>query len=51
MVQHLLASARDTRDVGSIPGSERSPGGRKIPTSVFLPEKSHGQRSMAGYHP
>ena len=21
------------------------------PTPVFLPEKSHGQRSLAGYHP
>ena len=51
VVQHLLASAGDTRDVGSIPGSERSPGGTKIPTSVFLPEKSHGQRSMEGYNP
>ena len=22
-----------------------------VPTSVFLPEKSHGQRSLAGYNP
>ena len=27
MVKNLPANARDTRDVGSIPGSERSPGG------------------------
>ena len=27
MVKNLLASAGDTRDVGSIPGSGRSPGG------------------------
>ena len=34
-------------DVGSIPGSERSPGGKKRqPILVFLPEKSHRQRSL-----
>ena len=27
MVKNLPASARDTRDVGSVPGLERSPGG------------------------
>ena len=27
MVKNSLASAGDARDVGSIPGSERSPGG------------------------
>ena len=36
-------------DVGSIPGSGRSP--RKGPTAVFLPEESHGQRSLVGYSP
>ena len=37
-------------DLGSIPGLGRSPGGRKWQsTAVFLPEKSHGQRSLAGY--
>ena len=45
-------NAGDTGDVGWIPGSGRSPGGEKWqPTSVFLPEKSHGQRSLAGYNP
>ena len=29
MVKNLSASAGDTEDVGSIPGSGRSPGGRK----------------------
>ena len=34
-------------DLGSIPGSERFPGRRKWqPTPVFLPRKSHGQRSL-----
>ena len=36
-------------DLGSIPGSGRSPG--DLPTPVFLPEKSHRQRSLAGYSP
>ena len=39
-------------DTGSVPGSETSPGERKWqPTSVFLLGKSHGQRSLVGYHP
>ena len=43
-------NAGDTGDRSSIPGLGRSPGGGKWqPTPVFLPEKSHGQRSLAGY--
>ena len=39
-------------DVGSIPGSGRSPGSRKWqPSPVFLPGKFHGQRSLVGYSP
>ena len=39
-------------DVGSIAGSGRSPGGGKgQPTPVFLPGKSHGQRSLGGNSP
>ena len=34
-----------SRDMGSIPGSEKSPGG------VFLPAEFHGQRNLAGYSP
>ena len=34
-------------DLGSIPGSERSPGEGK--TSVFSPRESHGQRNLVGY--
>ena len=38
----------DVRNVGSIPGSERSTGGGQgQPTPVFLPGESHGQRSLA----
>ena len=47
-------SACNTGDLGSIPRLERSPGRRKWqPTPVFLPGKSHGQRSLAvaGYSP
>ena len=40
------------RDVGSIPGSGRSPGGRPWQTTpVLLPKESHGQRILAGYNP
>ena len=35
----------------SIPGSGRSPGEGNSNTPVFLPGKSHGQRSLAGYSP
>ena len=45
-------NARDTGDTGSIPGLGRCPGGgRWQPTPVFLPEKSHEQRSLVGYSP
>ena len=47
--KNLPANAGDT---GSIPGSGRSPGGGiGKPTLVFLSEKSHGQRSLAGCSP
>ena len=39
-------------DPGSIPGPERSFGeGHGNPLPVFLPGKSHRQRSLAGYCP
>ena len=39
-------------DLGSIPGSERSPrGGEAWQLHVFLPRESHGQRSLAGHSP
>ena len=49
VVKNLPASAGHVRDTSLIPGSGRSPGGGNTP--VFLPEESHGQRSLAGYSP
>ena len=37
-------------DPGLIPGLGRSPGRKWLPTPVFLPGESHGQRSLVGYH-
>ena len=49
VVKNPPANAGDVRDVGSVPGSGRSPrGGHGNPTPVFLPGESHGQRSLAG---
>ena len=43
-------SACNAGDLGSIPRVGRSPWRRKWQTTpVFLPGKSHGQRSLAGY--
>ena len=47
MVKNLPTNATDV-DVGSIPGWGRS---KWQPTTVFLPGKSHGQRSLEGYSP
>ena len=45
-------SACNSGDAGSIPGSGRSLGrGKWQCTPVFLPGKSHEQRSLAGYSP
>ena len=45
-------SACNAGDLGSIPGSGRSPGKTKRqPTPVFLLGKSHGQKSLVGYSP
>ena len=38
-------------DANSIPGSGKSPGEGWQSTTVFLPGKSHGQRSLVGYSP
>ena len=46
------ASACNVGDLGSIPGSGRSPGeGNDNPLQYSLAGKSHGQRSLAGYSP
>ena len=43
-------AACQTGDLGSIPGSGKSPGeGKWQPTPVFLPGESHGQRNLVGY--
>ena len=44
-------SEEDIRDVGSIPGSGRSPGGRHGNPQVFLPGESHGKRSLEDCSP
>ena len=45
MVKNLSANAEDSRDMGSIPGSERSPGGRLGNPLQYscLENQSHGQ--------
>ena len=49
LVKNLPASAGE---LGSIPGSGRSPGeGNLYLTPVFFPGKSCGQRSLARYSP
>ena len=50
VIRNLFTNAVDSTDVGSVPGLGRSPGvGNNNPTPVFLPGKSHGQRSLVGY--
>ena len=50
-LQNLPDSAGVPGDVGSIPGSGRSPGVRRQPTSILLPGESHEQRSLVGCSP
>ena len=50
-VKNSPASTGDAGDMGSIPGSRRSPGGGDNPLQYFSPRKSHRQRSLAGYRP
>ena len=50
MVKNPHANAGGIRDMGSIPGSGRSPGGGPH-TPVLLPRESHGKRSLAGCCP
>ena len=67
VVKNPPVNAGDARDAGSIPGSRRSPrvgNGNPVQYSffffllynivlvpVFLPGKSHGERSLVGYSP
>ena len=48
MVKNLPANAGDVRDVGSISGSGRSPGGGHGNLLQYLCWECHGQRSLAG---
>ena len=50
--KNLPANAGDTRDVVSIPGSGKFPGGGNgNPLQYSCLEKSHGQRRLLGYSP
>ena len=49
MVKSLSVNTGDTGDVGSVPGSGRSPGEGNGTTPAFLPGESHEQRSLVGY--
>ena len=52
VVKNPPANAGDVRDVGSIPGSGRSPGGgHGNPLQCSCPENPHGQRSLVVYGP
>ena len=53
MTQMIKESACNAGDLGSVPGSGRSTGERNgnPPTPVFLPGRSHGERSPVGYSP
>ena len=52
MVKNVPATAGDATDAGSICGSGRAPGeGNGNPLQDSCLEKSHGQRSLAGYSP
>ena len=49
VVKNPPANAGDVRDMSSIPGSGRSPeGGWWQTTPVFLPGKSHDQKTLVG---
>ena len=49
MAKNLPTNARDIKDTSLIHGWGRSPGGRHGNPLVFLPGKSHGQRSLVDY--
>ena len=51
VVKNMLASARDVRDAGLIPGSRRSPGGGHGNPLQYFCLESHEQRSLMGYSP
>ena len=50
VVKNPPASAGDVRDMGSIPGSGRSPEAEHDNPLQYLPRESHGQRRQAIVH-
>ena len=52
VIKNLPANTGGIRNLGSIPGSGRSPGGgHGNPLQYFCLENTHGKRSLAGYCP
>ena len=52
VIKNPPANAGDIRDVGSIPGLGRSPGGgHGNPSQYSCLENPHGQGSLEGYSP
>ena len=51
VVKESACQRRDTRDTARSPGREDLLETEIAPTPVFLPEGSHGQRSLVGYSP
>ena len=52
VIKNTPANTGDIRDMGLIPGLERSPGGEHgNPLQYSCLENPHGQRSLAGYSP
>ena len=52
MVKNLPANAGDIKRHAFDPWVRKNPWRREwLPTPVFLPKESHGQRSRAGYSP
>ena len=52
VVKNPLANAEDVRNMSSIPGLGRSPGGgHGNPPQYSCLENPHGQKSLAGYSP
>ena len=51
-MKNLPANAEDIRDMGSVPGLGRTPGGgHGNPPQYSCLENSHGQRSLVDYSP
>ena len=49
VTQMVKVSAYNVGDLGSIPGSEKSPGRKWQPNPVLLPGKHYGRRNLVGY--